>query len=44
MMRFELGLEAPDPTRAWRNTLTIALSYSVGELPYMLVTSLVAAL
>jgi VIT1/CCC1 family predicted Fe2+/Mn2+ transporter len=40
MMRFELGLEAPDPTRARRSALTIALSYIVGGLvpllPYML--------
>ncbi len=40
MMRFELGLEAPQPGRAWRSALTIALSYIVGGLipllPYML--------
>jgi VIT1/CCC1 family predicted Fe2+/Mn2+ transporter len=39
MMRFELGLEAPDPTRALRSALTIATSYVVGGLvplvPYM---------
>jgi VIT1/CCC1 family predicted Fe2+/Mn2+ transporter len=40
MMRFELGLEAPDPKRALRSALTIAGSYIVGGmiplLPYML--------
>jgi VIT1/CCC1 family predicted Fe2+/Mn2+ transporter len=39
MMRFELGLEAPDPKRALRSALTIAGSYVVGGLvplvPYM---------
>ena len=32
MMRFELGLEAPDPARAWRSALTIAVAYVVGGL------------
>ena len=32
MMRFELGLEEPDPARAWKSALTIALSYVVGGL------------
>jgi VIT1/CCC1 family predicted Fe2+/Mn2+ transporter len=40
MMRFELGLEAPDPSRAWRSALTIAASYIVGGAvplsPYVL--------
>ncbi len=40
MMRFELGLEAPDPRRALRSAVTIAGSYVVGGmiplLPYML--------
>ena len=40
MMRFELGLEAPDPGRALKSALTIALSYIAGGLvpltPYML--------
>jgi VIT1/CCC1 family predicted Fe2+/Mn2+ transporter len=40
MMRFELGLEAPDPKRALRSAFTIAVSYIVGGmiplLPYML--------
>ncbi|MBC7448912.1 MAG: VIT1/CCC1 transporter family protein [Hymenobacteraceae bacterium] len=30
MMRFELGLEAPEPGRAWRSALTIAGAYVVG--------------
>ena len=30
MMRFELGLEEPDPKRAWRSALTIAGAYVVG--------------
>jgi len=30
MMRFELGLEKPEPTRAWKSALTIGLSYIVG--------------
>jgi VIT1/CCC1 family predicted Fe2+/Mn2+ transporter len=32
MMRFELGLEAPEPGRAWRGALTIAAAYIVGGL------------
>jgi VIT1/CCC1 family predicted Fe2+/Mn2+ transporter len=48
MMRVALGLDAPDSTRAWRSTLTIALSYIGGGLipltPDMLVTRLLAAL
>lgn len=32
MMRFELGLEKPDPARAWKSALTIALSYIVGGM------------
>jgi vacuolar iron transporter family protein len=40
MMRFELGLEEPDPKRALRSALTIAGSYIVGGLvplfPYMI--------
>ena len=32
MMRFELGLEKPEPSRAWKSALTIALSYVVGGL------------
>jgi VIT1/CCC1 family predicted Fe2+/Mn2+ transporter len=41
MMRFELGLEEPDPRRARRSALTIALSYVAGGLvplaPYFFV-------
>lgn len=40
MMRFELGLEKPDPKRALTSALTIAVSYIVGGLiplsPYIL--------
>src|SRR5215216_2096394 len=32
MMRFELGLERPDPNRSLRSALTIALSYVLGGL------------
>jgi len=32
MMRFELGLEEPNPKRAWKSALTIALSYVVGGM------------
>ena len=32
MMRFELGLEPPDPDRAWKSALTIASAYVVGGL------------
>jgi VIT1/CCC1 family predicted Fe2+/Mn2+ transporter len=43
MMRFELGLEKPEPTRARNSALTIALSYAIGGLvplsPYMLLHS-----
>lgn len=48
MMRFELGLEEPDPTRASRSALTIAGSYIAGGLvplaPYFFFRSLHAAL
>lgn len=30
MMRFELGLQQPDPSRAWKSALTIAIAYIVG--------------
>jgi VIT1/CCC1 family predicted Fe2+/Mn2+ transporter len=44
MMRFELGLEAPDPNRARTSALSIAISYIVGGLiplaPYMLLSKL----
>jgi len=32
MMRFELGLEQPDPSRAWKSALTIAGAYIVGGI------------
>ena len=32
MMRFELGLEKPDPARAWKSALTIALAYVIGGM------------
>jgi VIT1/CCC1 family predicted Fe2+/Mn2+ transporter len=48
MMRFELGLEEPDPRRASRSALTIALSYIAGGLvplaPYFVVPSVHTAL
>ncbi|KAL4637979.1 hypothetical protein ACB092_03G118000 [Castanea dentata] len=41
MMKFELGLEKPDPMRALQSAITIAFSYIVGGvvplLPYMLI-------
>jgi len=47
MMRFELGLEAPDPKRAGRSALTIALSYIAGGLiplsPYIFIHDLQSA-
>jgi VIT1/CCC1 family predicted Fe2+/Mn2+ transporter len=48
MMRFELGLEEPDPKRAVNSAATIAVSYIVGGLvplaPYMFMGSPAAAL
>jgi vacuolar iron transporter family protein len=48
MMRFELGLEEPDPKRASRSALTIALSYIVGGMiplaPYMIVPDVTKSL
>jgi VIT1/CCC1 family predicted Fe2+/Mn2+ transporter len=42
MMKFELGLETPEPTRARNSALTIAASYVAGGLiplsPYMLIS------
>jgi len=32
MMRFELGLEEPNPARAWKSALTIACAYIVGGI------------
>ena len=48
MMRFELGLEKPDPKRALSSALTIGLSYIAGGLvplaPYILIHSAGSAL
>jgi len=48
MMRFELGLEEPDPKRASRSALTIALAYIAGGLiplaPYFFFGSVTTAL
>ena len=44
MMRFELGLEKPDPKRAFKSAFTIAGSYVAGGLvpliPYMLLSNM----
>lgn len=48
MMRFELGLEKPEPQRARNSAATIAMSYIVGGFiplaPYMLVQDIYSAL
>jgi predicted membrane protein (TIGR00267 family) len=48
MMRFELGLEEPDPRRARTSALTIGLSYIAGGfvplLPYILFPTMQSAL
>ena len=48
MMRFELGLEKPDPKRALQSALTIGGAYAVGGLiplgPYMLIADVEASL
>ena len=48
MMRFELGLERPDPSRAVWSALTIGGAYAVGGfiplLPYMLLKHTLTAL
>jgi vacuolar iron transporter family protein len=48
MMRFELGIEEPDPKRALASAITIAGSYIVSGLiplaPYMVISSATAAL
>lgn len=48
MMRFELGLDEPDPRRAPRSALTIALSYVLGGFiplaPYILMRHITPAL
>ena len=48
MMRFELGLEEPDPKRALTSALTIAGAYIVGGMiplsPYILIATAHSAL
>jgi vacuolar iron transporter family protein len=48
MMRFELGLEKPDPSRAFKSAMTIGGSYAVGGfvplVPYILLATAAAAL
>ncbi|KAG0605473.1 hypothetical protein M758_9G062500 [Ceratodon purpureus] len=48
MMRFELGLEKPDPARALQSALTIAASYIIGGLipllPYIIIPEALEAL
>ena len=48
MMKFELGLEEPDPKRALKSAITIAVAYIVGGLipllPYVLITKASEAL
>jgi vacuolar iron transporter family protein len=48
MMRFELGLERPDPHRAMQSAITIAISYAVSGFiplaPYMIAHSVTTAL
>lgn len=48
MMRFELGLEKPEPQRAWQSGATIGGAYTVGGLiplfPYMLTDEVSEAL
>ncbi len=48
MMRFELGLEAPDPARARRSAFTIAAAYIFGGLiplaPYMVLSRVLTGL
>jgi VIT1/CCC1 family predicted Fe2+/Mn2+ transporter len=48
MMRFELGLEAPEPGRAWKSALTIASAYIAGGIiplsAYMIVSNVHQAL
>src|SRR5262249_48008642 len=47
MMRFELGMEKPNPNRARTSALTIALSYIAGGfiplLPYILLSTIPSA-
>ncbi|KAL1568644.1 Vacuolar iron transporter 1 [Salvia divinorum] len=43
MMKFELGLEKPDPKRAMQSAMTIAIAYILGGIvplfPYMLISN-----
>ncbi|EYU30147.1 hypothetical protein ABFS82_05G048200 [Erythranthe guttata] len=47
MMKFELGLEKPDPKRAFQSAFTIAIAYVVGGLvpllPYMFIPTVTKA-
>jgi VIT1/CCC1 family predicted Fe2+/Mn2+ transporter len=48
MMRFELGLEEPEPGRAWKSAITIASAYIVGGIiplsAYMFLSNVDSAL
>jgi predicted membrane protein (TIGR00267 family) len=48
MMRFELGLEKPEPSRARNSAFTIAISYILGGLipllPYFLIANPISGL
>ena len=48
MMRFELGLEEPNPARALQSAMTISLAYILGGLvplmPYILIDNAAFAL
>ena len=48
MMKFELGLEKPEPTRARNSAITIAISYIIGGiiplLPYFFISTPASAL
>ena len=48
MMRFELGLEKPDPQQSWKSALTIGLAYAgagfIPLSPYLVVSSVVTGL
>lgn len=48
MMRFELGLQEPDPARAWKSALTIASAYILGGIiplsAYLILTDVHSAL
>lgn len=48
MMKFELGIERPNPNRTWISAMTIGVSYFAGGIvplvPYMLVEKAATAL